>query len=290
MLDLRKIPASLDPAFYQSQIEPGEDARSHFLQFGKQQGLEGSPACNQGYFVRLIHHMDPGSVLEIGPGSSPRVKGENTFYFDVKDENELAHRYREIPNNNVPSKIHFVDKKGDLNSIRRKFDIIFSCHAIEHVDDIVSHFISIKNLLNDGGLYFLVIPNKKYSFDYFKPNTTVEDAVFAHYCDDGGDSVLFRSVLFEHLRRTHNDPVRHWAGDHGRIDEHGKTVDSALREFQNKKSDSVYRSGFHRWFFDENSFPNVVNALYDSGLSPLKVHECYNTPKNSMSFNAIVGS
>lgn len=292
MINTGIIPPNFVPEFYRTQIKDLKDGDSlwrHFSQTGMRNGLMGSPACEQGYFVRLIQHMQPNSILEIGPGCAPKIRGDNVFYFDVKSEEELAQRYRNTENQSIPEKIHYVEKTGDLKVIDRKFDVIFSAHVVEHVDDFITHLNEISNLLTDRGLYFMVVPNKKYTFDYYKPATTIEDVIAAHFDNDRSDSVFLRSVMLEKLRRTHNDAKRHWMGDHGSMNENGNTIDHVIRELEQKKNDSVYRSGFHRWYFDEVSFPRIVDDLHASGLCALKVQACYNTPMNNLSFNAIIG-
>ncbi|MGJ4803776.1 class I SAM-dependent methyltransferase [Luteimonas sp. SDU82] len=287
------IPPSFDPAFY--AVEAGldfastDDALAHFTDIGKRRGLKGSPGCNQGYFLRLIQQMRPGAVLEIGPGAAPRLVGANVYYFDVKTEDELRQRYgSERSIDEIPERIHFVDSEGDLGVIDRKFDVVFSSHVIEHSVDLVAHLNQVRSLLNDGGHYFLVIPNRMYTFDFYKPATVVEDVIAAHMHPAGSDYHFLRSYLLEVFRRTHNDPGQHWAGNHGEAKGFDGKAGGLTRAYEDVAGRPVARSGFHRWMFDEDSFVDVMGALYRIEFSPLRVRECYNTAAGSMSFNAIL--
>jgi len=152
------IPPSFDWQYYCRHNHLSldeEEAYRHFINVGKQQGMNGSPCCDQGYFVRLIHRLSPSSILEIGPGASPRFSGDNVFYFDVKTEMQLYDRYKNESDVTIPQRIHYVDKDGDLGIIDRQFDIVFSSHVIEHTADFVTHLNHVGSLLNEGGFYFL---------------------------------------------------------------------------------------------------------------------------------------
>lgn len=287
------IPASFDADFYCAKNDldfpSREEAFAHFKAHGKLRGLEGSPGCNQGYFLRMIQQMHPGSVLEIGPGAAPRLSGSNVYYFDVKTEEELRQRYsREERTDRIPEKIHFVDENGDLGVIDRKFDVVFSSHVIEHSVDLVAHLGQVRALLNESGHYFLVVPNRKFTFDFYKPNTVLEDVVATHLYSGGSDFHFLKSYLLETFRRTHNDARQHWAGDHGEARGVQGMVSDIRRHYEGVAARPIARSGYHRWMFDEESFVDVMNGLRKIGLSPFRVEACYNTAADSMSFNAVL--
>ncbi len=287
-----KFPARFEYEFYIKQnpaVSSREEAHEHFRTIGKAAGLKGSPGCDQGYFVRLIQHLKPSSILEIGPGGSPKLTGPNVFYFDVKTEAELRDRYKnEAGAASVPKTIHFVEKDGDLGIIDRTFDVIFSAHVIEHTPDLIAHLRQISDLLNDGGHYFLVVPNRKYTFDYFKANTSLEEVVATHIDPHGVDGHFLKIFLMEEFRRTHNTAQLHWDEAHGSASGIKDDLGNILKRLQSAIDRPVARSGYHRWFFDEDSFVQIIEGVYALGLSPLRLHECYNTMRNSLSFNAIL--
>jgi SAM-dependent methyltransferase len=287
------IPPSFDPVVY--ALESGldfastDDAFNHFTSVGKPRGLKGSLGCNQGYFLKIIQQMHPGSVLEIGPGAAPRLSGPNVYYFDVKTEEELRQRYsKERSIDAIPEKIHFVDRNGDLGAIDRKFDIVFSSHVIEHSVDLVAHLSQVRSLLNDHGHYFLVIPNRRYTFDFYKQTTDVEDVIATHLHPAGSDYHFLKCYLLETFRRAHNDAGQHWAGNHGEMKRIHGVVADIRKAYESVASRPIARSGYHRWMFDEDSFVEVMDVLYRIELSPFRVRECYNTVAGSMSFNAIL--
>ena len=288
-----KAPASFDCDFYRNDkpyLRSDDDARDHFLAVGRRSGLKGSPACDLGYLLNFIRNLNPGKMLEIGPGCSPKLKGENVYYFDVKSKEELDDRYHSEPGGNgVPEKIHYVDGSGNLGIISDKFDVVFSSHAIEHVLDLVNHLTDVENILEPGGVYVVVAPNKNFTFDYFKPISVVEDVIANHFDGRRASPNALRSVLLEELRRAHNDPARHWAGDHGEPSFEKLRALSSIGRFEDIASNDVQISGYHKWIFTDESFVELVNALNELDLISLKVHEYYNTPFGGMSFSAVLG-
>lgn len=295
-LHCMKSPDVLSPSFdYEFYVQDKaylaseSEALAHFKEVGFHEGLAGSPACNQGYFIRMIDRLQPASILELGPGCSPKMRGPNVFYFDVKSEDDLRSRYAGEPGyDNIPEKIHFTDDDGDLRTINQTFDVVFSSHMIEHSLDLIEHINGVEALLNPGGHYFIIAPNKNYTFDYFKPVSVVEDVVAHHFACEAEPSLSMRAVLMEKCRRTHNDAGRHWSGDHGDVPFDAKSIMDAARNFDRINRNPIARSGFHSWIFCDQSFPDLVGKLYELSLISLKLDACYNTPYGSCSFNAVM--
>ncbi|MDO3387339.1 hypothetical protein QWI17_15975 [Gilvimarinus sp. SDUM040013] len=293
LVDNLNIPKSFDVEFYRSDkpfLQSADEATDHFLSKGKRQGFKGSPACDQGYLLRFVHRLKPDLMLEIGPGSAPKLKGPNVRYFDVKSKKELEDRYiNDVSSSQIPDIIHYVDKEGSLGGINDKFDVVFSSHAIEHTFDFIAHLNEVEEVLKGNGLYVLVVPNKNFTFDYFKPVSILEDILAAHFDCNQKPSLPLKSMLLEINRRTHNNPKEHWAGSHGDLGFDKKSILDGIERFRRTASDSVAASGYHNWIFTENSFEEIVTRLHDLNLISLRVLGIYNTPFNGMSFSAILG-
>ena len=288
-----EFPLSFDYVFYKKDkpyLKSKEDAYDHFLSTGKLKGCKASPCCDPAYFINFLLSLRPESVLEIGPGCSPKMKGDNVYYFDVKSKEELQDRYKDDPGyKNIPQKIHYVERNGNLRSIENKFDIIFSSHMIEHSLDLIEHINSVESLLNENGLYCLIVPDKNYTFDYFKPVSLVEDAISQHINTEGNLSLLLRNILLEKTRRAHNIQKRHWIGDHGEVSFNEQDILNVIKNFENITNNPVAVSGFHNWFFTDDSFAEIMSKLFQLKMISLKLYESYNTPYGSCSFNAIMG-
>lgn len=184
--------------------------------------------------VLLQNFVDKYSikVLEIGPFDNAFFLGDAIKYFDVMNETELAELARRANRsyNRLPKKIHYVEPTGNLNIVNEKFDIVFTSHVIEHQPDLVRHLQNVERILNDGGLYILFIPDKRYCFDYFRPSTFISDVLAAFLNKQSLHSA--KSRMEATCMSTHNDAARHWNGDHGYIEITKEKFDKAVEIYE----------------------------------------------------------
>ena len=121
-----------------------------------------------------------GRGLEIGPSFNPiapKSAGFNVEIIDHATAPELREKYRVHPNVDI-SRIEEVDQVWRGESLDEllgvaRYDWIIASHVIEHLPDLVSFLRQCTRLLSPGGVLSLVIPDKRYCFDYFRwPSTT----------------------------------------------------------------------------------------------------------------------
>lgn len=149
------------------------------------------------------------SILEIGPYHSPALTGDSVRYFDVLNQNELLQRSRaeNLPKTNIP-KIHYVSPTAGMGIIKEKFDVIFSAHNIEHQVDLIQHSKTTASLLNKNGKYYLAIPDKRFFFDHFIPETALLEVIATHIKPRKTHDL--RTVIAMRCETTHNDPECHF--------------------------------------------------------------------------------
>jgi SAM-dependent methyltransferase len=279
-----KPPPVIDPGFYRglySDLSAMADGQllDHWSRYGISEGRQGSAAALRGGLLGLIRSSD--TVLEIGPFTNPAVVGPNVKYCDVLDREGLVSRAQAVgypPDRAVP--IDFVSPNGDLSVVNESFDIVVSCHCIEHQPDLIHHLSQVSGILNPGGVYLLVIPDKRYCFDHFIPESTVDKILSAR-----GRNVHTTDSLIEHRAHiTHNDASRHWLGDHGRpaFEDDPSLIDRAVAEFN--AADGRYID-VHAWQFTPASF----RALMMEPNIPMVPLCVYETPHGNQEFCALLG-
>ncbi len=285
-------PFSLDLKFYRSANSDLEgfsdhDLRAHFYIHGIHEGRPGSPCVFREKFLSLVSKT--AHTLEIGPFCSPVLRGPNVKYFDVAERDALIQRaILHHQGHTDPPVIDYVSPTGDMAVIDEEFDQIFSSHCVEHQPNLIRHFNQVERLLRKGGSYFLIVPDKRFCFDHFLPETTIADVLSAQI----EQKILHspRSVLEHRHLTTHNDPVRHWHGDHGTPAIQTQDVDTVLLWIdQLAKSGDAYLD-VHAWHFTPAVFEDVVNQLYRLGLSKLRADRIYNTPAGRFEFCAILSN
>jgi len=258
----------------------------HFEKFGMSEGRLASAPAIRSEFIKLI--PSDYDVLEIGPFGNPCLTGERVKYFDVLDYDELCSRgaIHGHAEERIPKKIHYVSPTGDLSIVNEKFDAIVSSHVIEHQIDLIRHLNDCGKILNEGGVYFVIVPDKRYCFDHFIAESTIADVINAH--GEKRTNHSLRSVIEHRVLGTHNNPVLHWQGHHGSSFLPGIDCDrlqSAIDEYNNACGKYI---DVHAWYFTPSTFRNIIDTLKSIGFIDFTVERCYYTPKFSLEFTAIL--
>lgn len=213
----------------------------------------------------------PLPALEIGPFDVPFLVGGDVEYFDILDQAQL--RQRAIEHFRNPQDCPFIHYTGTLSTIQKQFAAVFSSHTIEHTPDLVGHLTDVCNLLRPGGSYFVIVPDKRYCFDHFLPESSFGDV------EDGrGRQRPTLGAVTDHLtRKTHNRPMLHWLGVHGRSAPDAGAAEQCARATAGEYVD------VHQWQFTPKSFRDIALAL--GIFASIEVHD---TPFGDLEFCAIL--
>ena len=269
----------------------------HYLQHGKSEGRKWGESHNPIYdnreletttraaFASRIENGTTGRILEIGPLNMPIIKGPRCEYFDILPTEELKEKAMGagLDSSTVP-RIHYWHQYGDLTIIEEKFQSIVSAHCIEHQADLIKHLNQVSSLLTEKGKYFLVIPDQRYCFDHFLPPSRIMEIISAHY--EKRQKPTAQSIVEHHTFVTHNDPVKHWRGDHGsqtnNVAEKWKVAQELVASTNGTYVD------VHCWQFQPESFMDLIDNLYNLGFISLKCIQVFSTARNNLEFFAIL--
>ena len=286
---LETFPPELDFAFYRAKypdLLQFTDAalESHYRLHGRSEGRQASPAAARDGFLELVLKRHAGSLLEIGPFCRPVARGPHVTYLDVLDSDGLRARAIAlgIDPTDCPARVDYV---GSTNQIHRTFLGVITSHSIEHQPDLIQHFKEVDRLLDTGGLYYLIIPDKRYCFDANIAPSTLAGAMQAHH--ERRTRHTLQSVIEHRALTVHNDSARHWTTELPEVTSHEISVRtaSALAEYSAAGNHYI---DVHAWYFTPNSFRLLVEALFSLGkinLTPLRI---YNTPQNANEFCAVL--
>jgi SAM-dependent methyltransferase len=203
----------------------------------------------------------------------------------VLDQSGLIARAKQIgyDPSNIP-KIDFVEPNGNLKAVPQTFDCIVSSHVVEHQPNLIKHLDDVYNLLVPGGCYFLIVPGKRFCFDHFIPESNLAQVIDAHV---NGLTRHPLGRLIEHrVLTTHNDPIRHWQGDHGeRHASLNMRYKIAIDEYQ--QAEGCYIN-VHGWYFTPDNFRQIVEGLRQVGLISFIPIRVYPTLYGALEFWAIL--
>jgi predicted SAM-dependent methyltransferase len=125
-------------------------------------------------------------ALEIGPSFNPvlpKSAGYAVTVVDHMNQSGLVEKY--TPHGVDVSKIESVDVVWTGNSMveavgHRKFDAIVAAHVVEHAPDLIQFFKDCSEALSDSGSIYLIVPDKRYSFDFLQPRSDVAKVLSDH--------------------------------------------------------------------------------------------------------------
>ena len=262
-----------------------EQLLEHAINYGWSEGRIMSLPAMREHFVEIIEKQE--SVLEIGPFCNPITSRENVVYFDILDSAGLKSRAEKIghPISRIP-RIDYVSPTGDLSVVDRLFSAVTSSHCIEHQPDLIKHLQQVAGILEEGGYYFVIVPDKRYCFDHFIPESTIARVIEARV--EKPRVHRLGSVIEHRALITHNDSRRHWLGDHsdpGYRESVTGRITAALQEFELARGSYI---DVHAWQFTPNGFRDMIQNLYNLQFSPFRALRVYNTPRDRFEFCAIL--
>jgi len=274
------------------------------------------------------HACPPGkSALEIGPLHAPicRRPASDVKYLDAFTTQELRDHYSSDPNVDEAAivDVDYVWKGERYEAlIRERFDSVVTSHNIEHMPCLVDFLDNLESVLKPGGKVYLAIPDKRYCFDHYKSESSISDVLDAFIL--GKKALPASALVRQALLVTHNESMRHWAGDHGepafldpsefkrrsdRIlgDEDEIPTDSPvgdpsraggdmspghgmcdrLRQLYSLDS-SAHTGDQHAWIFTPGSFAEIMFLLNRLGLSGLTIERLHPTDFGSHEFYVVL--
>lgn len=263
-----------------------ESLKNHFLAHGISEGRLYNHIKSRKDFVDLI--PTEGKMLEIGPLDNPQLDFDSPNYFslDVFNKAQLIENYKTDPSVKKENIIEptYVIQNNDYTHITETFNSVFSSHSIEHMPCVVTFLNNLEGLLQPDGCVYIIIPDKRYCFDYFRKETDIFDVLQLYYEKNGRPRLT--DVLRQVTLITHNDAAAHWNGEHGTIHPEQKLQQNYQPVLERYKS-GVYIDT-HVSCFTPETFTQIIRQLNSLNLIRLELHKMYHTLRGGLEFYAIL--
>lgn len=259
------LAANLD---VQAAVEAGrvKSGWDHFSELGQFEGRALRRDASRR--DKLLAGIDLGTTLglEIGPLTAPIVSKQEgrIIYVDHADTKTLRQKYSCDAKVDLDG-IVAVDKVWGEQSLQDcvgpdlKLDYVINSHVIEHVPDVVTWLEEIHSVLKPGGLLRMAIPDRRFTFDFLRAESTLADALDAYLRRTRVP--LPRAILDHFLSYCEIDLGRAWDGQLTKSDV--QPVHSP--EFAYQAAERCFRSGAyqdtHCWVFTPLSFADLLGAL-----------------------------
>lgn len=228
-------------------------------------------------------------MLEIGPGGAAGFPAgvREVMYLDALTTEQLRAQYPEAEH--VPDINVVWDGEPYLKLFRKRFDAVLAARSVDHQPCLITHLSDVASVLKPGARYFVVLPDRRYTADFYLPDSTFADALEAFAAQRTRHSA--RALAAQLLFLTHDDGARHWRGDHG-ADPRTLPPDPRLREMLGAMLRAVRTNSSYldarAWQFTPASFGRLIQILADYGLSPLRVERLYPTVRPAQEFYAVL--
>jgi hypothetical protein len=158
--------------------------------------------------------------IEIGALDRPLVlrsdlpNGNEILYADHLSTEELKEKYKADPAVDLDAivKVDLISAIGDFSECLqgRLVDYVVASHVIEHVPNPIRWLKMLFEIIRPGGFIFLVVPDKRYTFDYQRPTTTCGTMLQSFFSDKEMPSVA--DVFDHHSSAVLIDGSKVWSG------------------------------------------------------------------------------
>jgi predicted SAM-dependent methyltransferase len=223
-----------------------------------------------------------GLGLEIGPSHNPvapKSEGFNVHILDVESQEGLRAKYQGhgVNLDNIEP-VDFVWDGRPITELVGKancYDFIIASHVIEHVPDFITFLQECEKLLAENGILSLVVPDKRYCFDYFSPLTTTGNIV------DAWKEKRTRPTpgqIFDYFANSakRGESIA-WANDgSGGATRLSHEFDEAKAYYQKTLNSEEYID-VHCWRFIPNSFELIISDLSKLHFIKLTINKKFKT-------------
>jgi hypothetical protein len=235
-------------------------------------------------------------ILELGPLTTPiapRADGWRTTVVDHASREQLVEKYRADPTIDTANilDVDIVWSQGPLDAavppeLHGAFGAFIASHVLEHIPDPIGLLCSLERVLSPTGVVSLVIPDKRFCFDFFRPLSTTGGLLDAHARKTGRHSrkEFFDQVAYSIRADGETAFSRRPVRDVDFV--HSLEQAKALFDAQSVERDAPYID-MHGWVFTPSSFALAVLEL--SALNEIDFTVIRSFPTDGCEFYVTLG-
>lgn len=160
------------------------------------------------------------------------------------------------------------------------FDACIASHLIEHIPNPLGFYSSMEKLIAKDRKLLLVVPDKRFTFDFIRPHSTMSQLVQAHFEKRTRHT---KATAFDRAAvscRKASGPINWSAGtnveDINFVFENGLSDAMAAYESISQSEDAPYVDS-HGWVYTPSSFALTVLEANALGFTQFKVERSYPT-------------
>lgn len=245
--------------------------------------------------IAALADFSVGTGLEIGPLDRPMaLKSEcDVRYVDVFDSATIRAHYADDPAvdtaalPDIDFALHTPDGRiqslVDAVKADAPYHWAIASHVIEHVPDLIGWLGQISEVLVDGGSLLLAVPDRRYTFDALRPQTTVGQIIQAN---NTGDTIPSVRAVYDYFRSVvHASATDLWAGIPATDDDRMFDLRGTMDQVRLATEEGRYVD-CHVWMFTPADFVAQITELGRMGLIDFYVERVVPTTRNEIEFYA----
>jgi len=223
----------------------------------------------------VMQNIDKGGRgVEIGPSHNPvapKKEGYEVHIIDHLSREDLIKKYKDhnVDTENI-EEVDFVWQGEDFSELTGRskyYDWIIASHVIEHTPDLIAFLNSCDSILKDDGVISLVIPDKRYCFDHYRPITGISKIIDNHLHEytihsPGTVAEYFLNVVAKSGSISWGSNT---VGEYSFV----HSLEEALWCMKSVVDENAYLD-VHAWCFVPHSFRLIIHDLFCLGMIPFK--------------------
>jgi SAM-dependent methyltransferase len=232
------------------------------------------------------------NILEIGALDTPTYTNAECYikYLDYAPRTVLAQKGSGNPRYQAGGlvDVDYVCLSPEYSEfISEKFDLVIANHVIEHIPDTIRWFNEIHRILSPNGKVFLSVPDKRYTFDIIRRNTTFID-LLRNY-DNAVKKPDFYHIL-DHFYYHKSISVKDvWNNQHlEKVQQNRFDPESAVAVAQKHAKEDY--ADVHCHVYTSDSFMELMNILIRLKRVDFQMTEITNTEKMQNEFYVVLAA
>jgi len=216
---------------------------------------------------KIFAHLNPNGIgIEIGASFNPiapKSEGFKVHVIDHLNQEDLIAKYKDqgINTDNIEA-VDFVwngEALDELTQQKNYYDWIIASHVIEHIPDFIGFLNNCAAVLKENGVISLVVPDKRFCFDHFRPITGISKIIDSHL----QKNILHSpgTVVEQTLNAVHRGGAIAW--DKETTSEYiiKNKFNIALKKMNKVINEHKYIDS-HAWCFVPSSFRLMIHDLF----------------------------
>jgi predicted SAM-dependent methyltransferase len=230
--------------------------------------------------------------LEIGPRDSPLVRKADgpVLYADYADTATIRANLQQSGVDPAGVlEVDLVTGGGPLAAVMpAPVDYVVASHVAEHVPDLLGWLADIRAVLKPGGTLGLAVPDRRFTFDRFRQESTIAEAVEAYLLQATRPSLrqVFDSAwpaVEIGVDQAWRNEIPEMAGAAQRL----TRLKPALELVRRLQAEPVYNDA-HCWVFTPASFLDLLEQAARMDLLPYTLQDFHPTAQGGYEFYAVL--